>query len=46
MAQQTINIAGLNAGLRAVVAAVERPKAVQFQRGPDGRINGAVGVLQ
>jgi len=39
-------IAGLNAGLRAVVAAVERPKAVQFQRGPDGRINGAVGVLQ
>lgn len=39
-------IRGLNAGLQAVVAAVERPKEVQFQRGSDGRISGAVGRVQ
>lgn len=34
-------ITSLEAGLQAVIAAVQAPKSVQLERGPDGRLSGA-----
>lgn len=34
-------ITSLGAGLQAVIAAVQAPKSVQLERGPDGRLSGA-----
>jgi hypothetical protein len=35
-----------SSGMQAVIAAVERPKAVTFEKGADGRINGATSRVQ
>lgn len=39
-------ITSLGAGLQAVIAAVQAPKSVQLERGPDGRISGATARVQ
>jgi hypothetical protein len=33
-------------GMQAVIQAVNTPKKVKFERGPDGRVSGAVGSVQ
>ena len=39
-------ITSLGAGLQAVIAAVQAPKSVKLERGPDGRISGATARVQ